>query len=143
LHGLAMLSERNGTCVMNGKRFLLDTNALVQVLAGNAALLQLLVDAELIATSIICELEFLAFPNLTDADRDLLSKFLQRIDVVDLLHADNQLTTTICEIRATKKLKLPDAIIAASAMHTNCTLVTADQKLLQTPGLATMSFPLI
>jgi predicted nucleic acid-binding protein len=63
--------------------------------------------------------------------------------VSDLLHDDNQPTSTICEIRATKKLKLPDAIVAASAMHTNCALVTADQKLLQTPGLTTMSFPLI
>ena len=128
---------------MSGKRFLLDTNALVQLLAGNSTLLQLLADADLITTSIICELEFLAFPDLTDADRDLLKKFLQRISVVDLLHDDTQLTSTICEIRATKQLKLPDAIIAASALHTSCTLVTADQKLLQTPGLTTIDFPLL
>ena len=39
-------------------RLLLDTNAIIQLLAGNKELLELVSSADFVATSIICELEF-------------------------------------------------------------------------------------
>ena len=60
---------------MNGRRYFLDTNAIVQILSGNRELLALLMDAEYVATSVICELEFLSFPLLLEEDAALFSQF--------------------------------------------------------------------
>ncbi len=47
---------------MNGKRFLLDTNAIVSLLEGNTALVECVEEAEWVGISIISKIEFLAFP---------------------------------------------------------------------------------
>jgi predicted nucleic acid-binding protein len=45
---------------MSGRRYFLDTNAIVQLLSGNHSLLTTLAGAAYVATSVICELEFLS-----------------------------------------------------------------------------------
>jgi hypothetical protein len=120
---------------MNGKRFFLDTNAVVQLLSGNQELLDTLARAAYVATSVICELEFLSFPGLSEKDRRLFQSLLARITVIDVCTGDVRLKEYVQAFRAEKKLKLPDAVIAASATVNDCTLVTADKQLLKTPGL--------
>ena len=57
-----MLSGNSGFCAMSGNRYFLDTNAIVQLLAGNPDVIDILSGASYIAISVICELEFLSFP---------------------------------------------------------------------------------
>ncbi len=65
---------------MNGNnRFLLDTNAIVVLLQGNAKLSQLLCTADWIGISVISQIEFLAFSGLTQDDCDLFSRHLHNI----------------------------------------------------------------
>ena len=111
---------------MSGRRYFLDTNAIVQVLAGNSELLALLSNAEYVATSIICELEFLSLP---EEDSMLFQQFTKRIEMVDLTSGNLPLKNRILEIRSARKLKLPDAIIVASSFISGCTLITADRQL--------------
>jgi hypothetical protein len=125
---------------MNGKRYFLDTNAIVQLLAGNQELLTLLNQADYVATSVICELEYLVFPGLADEDKKLFEQFRAQVDVTDLCSEDTQLKEKILELRSEKKMKLPDAIIAASAMQNNCALLTADKKLLIHAGINSKSY---
>jgi tRNA(fMet)-specific endonuclease VapC len=120
---------------MNGKRYFLDTNAIVQLLSGNRDLLNILSDAVYVATSVICELEFLSFPGLSKDDQLLFQKFLARVDVVDLCSGDDLLKEKVLALRAEKKLKLPDAVIAASSAVHACILLTADSQLLKTTSL--------
>jgi predicted nucleic acid-binding protein len=124
---------------MNGRRFFLDTNAIVQLLAGNREIVSILTSADYVATSVICELEFLAFPALSLNDQKLLQQLLLDIDVVDLTTEDRRLKETILEFRA-MKLKLPDAIIAASATTVSSILVTADRQLLNCPDLPAQGY---
>ena len=49
---------------MSGSRYLLDTNAIIQLLKGNAELGALVSEADFLATSIIAELEYFAFSDL-------------------------------------------------------------------------------
>ena len=109
--------------------FFLDTNAIIQLLNGNNDVYDIIKDADFIACSIISELEYYSFPKITNDDISLLKKFLERITVVDLTHHDIEIKKRIVEIRKSKKVKLPDAIILASAVITNCQLVTADKQL--------------
>ena len=114
---------------MNGHRYFLDTNAIIQLLKGNDSIHILLKNADFIACSIISELEYLSFRNLSKNDIELFEKFLDRIDVVDLQHSQSELKLMIVEIRKNKKLKLPDAIIMATSKFLKCRLVTADTQL--------------
>lgn len=53
---------------MNGNRYLLDTNAIIQLLKGNAEIGSLVSKSDFLATSIIAELEYFAFPDLPESD---------------------------------------------------------------------------
>jgi len=111
---------------MPGKRLLLDTNAIIQLLAGNEELIALVATADFIATSIICELEFLSFQGLSGEDADLYSSLRSRIRVFGLPENDPRLSGRICAVRFSSGLKLPDAIIAGTAIHHECVVVTSD-----------------
>ncbi len=125
---------------MSGKRYFLDTNAIVQLLAGNRTLLELLNQAGHVATSVICELEYLAFPDLPDEDRELFEQFRAKVHITDLCSGDTQLRTQILRLRSSRKMKLPDAIIAASAMNQNSILLTEDKLLLSHEEINSQSY---
>jgi predicted nucleic acid-binding protein len=125
---------------MSGKRYFLDTNAIISILKGDSTLLSLLHEADYIATSIICELEFLSFPALSEQDAHLFKQLLSQIEVIDLTSNNPLFKQHIIQIRSTKKIKLPDAIIVATAIQTNCLLLTNDQQLLALPEIETRSF---
>ena len=112
---------------MSGNRYLLDTNAIVALLQGNNQLIQRLQKADWVGISVISQIEFLVFPNLTESDRQLFQVFLQRVQVIDLSSGDENLIRMIVEIRQQYRLKLPDAIIAAIALYQSASLMTADQ----------------
>lgn len=116
---------------MLGKRYLLDTNALVALLEGHEALIALIEDAEWIGVSVINVLEFLGFDGLTEPDRLIFTDFLSRITVVDLNHADAALMAHITVIRKMRSLKLPDAIVMASAALHQAILLTKDAALIK------------
>lgn len=110
---------------MNGK-FLLDTNAVVALLNGNTPLVQTLQAATWVGISVITELEFLSFSGLTPQDEALFQQFKGRVEVIDLQTANHKLLARIVEIRKLSRVKLPDAIIAASAIDNDATLLTQD-----------------
>ena len=120
---------------MSGKRYLLDTNAIVSLLQGNQALATTLNQADWVGISIISELEFLSFPALSLADEHLFQNFKQRIDVVGLTTQDQNLVGLCLQLRKAKTLKLPDAIVAASAIAQSAILVTEDSDFSKLPGL--------
>ena len=72
--------------------------------------------AQWLGVSVINVLEFLGFDGLTDADRDLFAVLLSRVAVVDLAYENSALMALIADIRKHKAVKLPDAIVAASAV---------------------------
>jgi tRNA(fMet)-specific endonuclease VapC len=120
---------------MNGKRYLLDTNAIVSLLRGNPPLVQTLKDAEWIGISVISQIEFLAFANLSQHDKDLFDTFLNRVTIVGLTGDQTDFIKLITDVRQQRRLKLPDAIIVASALHNSAALVTADRRLDLIPQL--------
>jgi len=128
---------------MNGRRFFLDTNAIVQLLSGNQSILETLSDAEYIATSVICELEFFSFSGLPEEDRSLFVEFARKIEIIDLSSSDTNLKTEICNLRLKKELKLPDAIIAATSVVNKCILLTADKKLLKVPDIEALNYDVL
>jgi tRNA(fMet)-specific endonuclease VapC len=125
---------------MNGKRYFLDTNTIVQLLSGNPSVLEIVYNAEYIATSVICEIEFFSFADLTEEDRVLFGEFAHKIEIIDLCSSSIALKERIYNLRSKKKLKLPDAIVAASAAVNECILLTADKKLLNVSDIHALSY---
>ena len=111
---------------MNGNGCLLDTNAIIQFLKGNAELVSLLADADFIATSIIAELEYFSFPRLGEEDLQLYQAFRSRIHVYDVPSDDPMFTQLVVNARKRNGMKLPDAIIAATARANDLAILTAD-----------------
>lgn len=111
---------------MNGNGYLLDTNAIIQFLKGNAELVSLLADADFIATLIIAELEYFSFPRLGEEDLQLYQAFRSRIHVYDMPSDDPMFTQLVVNARKRNGMKLPDAIIAATARANDLAILTAD-----------------
>ena len=126
---------------MNGnKRFLLDTNAIISLLGGNTKLNKLVSNADWLGISIVSQLEFLSYPRLDNNDELLFNRFKERISVVDLSVANIRVIETIIQIRKKKRAKLPDAIIAGTAIALDAVLLTADEKILKTFPHNTQTF---
>lgn len=122
---------------MSGGRYLLDTNAIVCLLRGDQALHQRLRRAEWVGISVLSQIEFLAFPNLSANDRGIFQQFADSVDVVGLDRAERSLIDRVVILRAQYRLKLPDAIIAATAIERAAILITEDRRLQKLPAVKT------
>ena len=125
---------------MNGDRILLDTNAITALLQGNLSLVEILKSSEWIGISVISEIEFLANPDLDENDRAIFTSFINRIEVIDLNHNKIDLLELILKIRKNAKIKLPDAIIAATAIHNNSKIITSDKGFRKVARLKVIEF---
>lgn len=73
------------------------------------------------AISVITEIELLCWRSATENDISTINQFIANCDVYEL-RSDVKLQTI--DIRKSSRLKLPDAIIAASAIVHNKILIT-------------------
>lgn len=107
----------------------LDTNAILYVLGGKLA--QPLTPA-IYFVSVISEMELLSYPSLDEAALAQIRRFLSEVTLVDLTQEIRELAV---RLRRQHALKLPDAIIAGTALSLQAQLVTNDEKLLRVPSL--------
>jgi predicted nucleic acid-binding protein len=105
--------------------FLLDTNTIIYFLKGNLPpngmkAIGIIVD-DRPSISVITKIELLGF-NAPDAtERDFTDQFVEGSFILNL--TDAVINQTI-ELRKQYKIKIPDAIIAATAMVFNLTLIS-------------------
>lgn len=107
---------------MNGIDFVVDTNAIIYIFGGKSFVTEY-VKCNLIA-SVITEMELLSFPHITSKELTALKSFLSDCIIVPL---DNRIKERAIFIRRKYGTKLPDAIVAATALEYNLPLVTADK----------------
>jgi len=110
---------------MNGKDIVLDTNILLYFLNGDLNVRQFFNDYNPII-SFITELELLSAPEISDNEKLLIAELIKDLTVIK--YSDTH-KTDIIKVRAKKRLKLPDAIIASLAITLDLPLVTADKAL--------------
>ena len=110
---------------MNGNRFLIDTNILLYLTGGKIAS-SVLPEGEF-HISFITELEVLSYPSITTAEENQLKQLLREIPVIDIT---KEIKNQAIAFRKKYHLKLPDAIISATAFQIGATLITNDKSLL-------------
>lgn len=101
---------------MEQPQYLIDTNVVIDYLGQKMPLLGMnfmntIIDA-IPNLSVVTKIEVLGF-NTPDQHYQLLTQFMEDATVLDL---SNNVVDTCIEIRKNHKTKLPDAIIAATAL---------------------------
>jgi len=107
---------------MNGIRILCDTNTLIHLLEGNEDVSDFLMGKQ-ISISVITELELYGKQDMSSFEISIVDMLIENCFVIDLLPAIKQLVKTI---KQRYKMKLPDAIVAATALYLDIPLVTFD-----------------
>ena len=109
---------------MSGNKIMLDTNALGPYLDGKFAK-EYVKPKEIISISIISKLEFLSNPQLTPKNKFFFEEFCELAEIYSVSNKNVDLTNQVITIRKKYKLKLPDVIIAATAIVNDATLFSA------------------
>ncbi len=108
---------------MNGNSLLLDTNIILYLLSGDQTLATTL-DGKALYVSFITELELLGYPGLGEQEKIAIQQLLNDIAIIDM---NDSIKKEVIELRNKHRIKLPDAIIAATSIYLNLPLFSADQ----------------
>ncbi len=108
---------------------LLDTNVALYLLGGRLASPLPTGD---FGVSVITEMELLAWPSLTDEETVKVRAFLDNVTLCDLTAP---IRTRAVALRRAHRLKLPDALICATAMEHQTELWTNDSQRPRITGL--------
>lgn len=107
---------------MNGNKYLADTNAYIYLLQKHPALRNLL-QAEWLY-SFISEIELLGKPGIKPEEERLVKAMLS---FSTKIRYSEEISEQTIRLKQQYNIKTPDAIIAASALHLNVPLLTADK----------------
>jgi len=117
-------------------RRVLDTNVVLYFLAGRLA--EPLPSGDYLV-SVISELEPLSYPQLTDSEENEIRSFLSDVTVVEL---NAEVRGAAVRLRREHNLKLPDAIVCATAFVMDAELLTNDLRLARLTDVRVTSMPL-
>ena len=103
------------------ERMLADTNALIHQLGGDQH--ELLKDKK-VHISFVTQIELLSWPGYSTEERTVVSEQIKEFIVTDV---NENIKMIAIDIRIKHKLKLADALIAATAISLSIPLVTGDK----------------
>lgn len=109
---------------MNGSSLIIDTNIALYLLSGNEWLANNL-NGSHIYLSFITELELLGYKNISAAEQRNVKQFISECTIIDI---NDAIKKYVVEIRKAQSMKLPDSIIAATALYLEMPLFTADKE---------------
>ena len=115
---------------MHGSKFLADTNVLLYVISGNPAVFDYIKEEFYISE--ISEIESLGNKGITDIQLKHRSKIIDNCTVVSLFEYIKRIAI---QLKQSYTLKIPIAIIAATAIYLNIPLLPADKDFKKIKGL--------
>lgn len=115
---------------MSGVDFLADTNFIIYLLEGNkqAALFA----DNTFAISVVTEMELLGHYQISKDEADVIQNLVRHTTVLDFSQPIKERTIAL---KQHNKIKLPDAIIAATALYHNLPILSADKGFKNIEGL--------
>lgn len=115
---------------MSGTKFLLDTNIVIGLVKGNDNVFSLLehqgAEPQNSAYSFITRIELLGYPALSNSEAQ---RTIEVLETMQYLPMTSAIENMAIQIRRQHGLKIPDAIIAATAIVSDLALITLDRQL--------------
>lgn len=108
---------------MNGVDLFVDTNVLINLAEGRSGVDQYL-ESNNLFVSVVSEIELLGWHKITTSQKNYFKSLLNDCSVVGITNPVKELSI---QLKQKHKVKLPDAIIAASALHLGTPLLTFDK----------------
>lgn len=115
----------------------LDTNIVIYLLQGR---LSDPVFSDALCISIVSEIELLSKPDLDRANIDAIQDFVRAVEVIPV---NNGVKDAAILLRREQRLRLPDAIIAATALTQHAELFTNDERMLRISGVPSRRVALV
>ena len=116
---------------MNGINLISDTNLLIYLLKGDKRIGEQL-DGSQLFISVITEMELLGMYGISQSNLKIVKSVINDCIIVDF---NNEIKQIAIELKQKHKIKLPDAIIAATSKFLNFPLFTADKYFSKIPHL--------
>lgn len=108
---------------MTGNRLVLDTNIVLYLLNGDPTLTEFLEEKEGYV-SVITELELIGYPAMEAAEQAQVKGFLAGCSIIDI---NEEIKTLYADLRKRYRLKLGDAMAAATAIYLDLPFMSADK----------------
>lgn len=106
-------------------KYLYDTNIFIYYLAEEPAVLpffsELFLSQHEVIISTIVRIELLSFPELSSEEEEIIADLLMQFERIPLLP---EIENRTIQLRRQHRLKLPDALIAATALHCSACVAT-------------------
>jgi predicted nucleic acid-binding protein len=110
---------------MNGVKVFIDTNIAIYWLKGDPVITEFL-EGKDIYLSFITEMELLSYQGLDKGEEKVITQLLDELFIIEL---NNNIKKKAIKLRKESAIKLPDAIVVASASFNGLPLMTSDKKL--------------
>lgn len=108
---------------MSGNKIFIDTNIAIYLLDGDTSLAEILNQKQLYL-SFITQLELLGYKGLTVEHEQQIEYMLENCIIMDV---NNRIKQKVIQLRRNYAIKLPDCIVAATAMYLDLPLITSDK----------------
>lgn len=108
---------------MKSERVAIDTNILLYILGGDGAANELLKGHVVVASTMV-RMEALVYHGADVTHIEQVHRFLERCHLEEIHRSIQDLAV---DLRLRHRLKLPDAVIGATAIHLGIPLITADR----------------
>jgi len=104
----------------------LDSNTIIYLSKGMLDIDTVLLENENYSISVITYIEVLGYKFNSNQEEKIVKNLLSLFDII---YIDESITEMVIEIRKANKIKLPDAIICATAIRNNSILLSNDIRL--------------
>ncbi len=108
---------------MSGNKGLLDSNVIIDASKGIVSTQDIVNEYDYLYTSIISYVETKGYNFEDNEEKEIVNQILNSIEIVNL---NREIADTAIEYRKQKKIKLPDALILATAKYLKADLLTSD-----------------
>jgi hypothetical protein len=108
---------------MSGNKGLLDSNVIIDASKGIVSTQEIVNDYDYLYTSIISYVETLGYNYSDNEEKEIVTQILNSVEIVDL---NKNIADIAVDYRKIKKIKLPDALVLATAKYLNADLLTSD-----------------
>lgn len=106
---------------MNGHRIILDSNIIIYLSKGLINIEDLFDKYDEFYISIITYMEVMGFQFSNQEEKNIVKGLLNKFEMIGI---NLEIAEIVISIRERKRIKLPDAIILATAKYKNCDLLT-------------------